>query len=81
MGGYNTACEILATDTPALVVPRETPTPEQLIRARALRDAGARVIGALVVAATPPPVRRRGSTVPGGPVPEPDDQIAIGSRR
>jgi hypothetical protein len=41
MGGYNTACEILATDTPALVVPRETPTPEQLIRARALRDAGA----------------------------------------
>ena len=49
--------------------------------ARALRDAGARVIGALVVAATPPPVRRRGSTVPGGPVPEPDDQIAIGSRR
>ncbi|WP_454925439.1 ComF family protein [Actinomyces gerencseriae] len=49
--------------------------------ARALRDAGARVIGALVVAATPPPIRRRGSTVPGGPVPEPDDQIAIGSRR
>ena len=48
---------------------------------RALRDAGARVIGALVVAATPPPVHRRGSTVPGGPVPEPDDQIAIGSRR
>lgn len=40
MGGYNTSCEILATDTPALIVPRETPTPEQLIRAEALRDVG-----------------------------------------
>lgn len=40
MGGYNTACEILATDTPALIVPRETPTPEQLIRAQALSEAG-----------------------------------------
>ena len=41
MGGYNTVCEILATDTPALVVPRETPRLEQLIRAEALRDARA----------------------------------------
>ncbi|MDO5092554.1 MAG: glycosyltransferase [Propionibacteriaceae bacterium] len=41
MGGYNTACEILATDTPALIVPRETPTPEQLIRAQALSEARA----------------------------------------
>ena len=41
MGGYNTACEILATGTPALVVPREEPRLEQLIRARALAGAGA----------------------------------------
>ena len=41
MGGYNTVCEILATETPALVVPREVPRLEQLIRAEALRDARA----------------------------------------
>ena len=41
MGGYNTVCEILATDTPALIVPRETPRLEQLIRAEALCDARA----------------------------------------
>lgn len=41
MGGYNSVCEILATDTPALVVPRETPRTEQLIRARSLRRVGA----------------------------------------
>ncbi|MDO4899508.1 glycosyltransferase family protein [Actinomyces sp.] len=41
MGGYNTACEILATPTPALIVPREQPRREQLIRARALQAVGA----------------------------------------
>lgn len=41
MGGYNSVCEILATDTPALVVPRESPRTEQLIRARSLRRVGA----------------------------------------
>lgn len=41
MGGYNSVCEILATDTPALVVPREHPRTEQLIRARSLRRVGA----------------------------------------
>lgn len=40
MGGYNTACEILATSTPALIVPREEPRKEQLIRARALHAVG-----------------------------------------
>lgn len=40
MGGYNTACEILATDTPALIVPREEPRKEQLIRAKALHAVG-----------------------------------------
>lgn len=41
MGGYNTTCEILATDTPALLVPREEPRREQLIRAQSLAGAGA----------------------------------------
>ena len=33
MGGYNTFCEILSFDKPALIVPRTTPRREQLIRA------------------------------------------------
>lgn len=41
MGGYNTVCEILATDTPGLIVPREVPRLEQLIRARAMEKVGA----------------------------------------
>ena len=41
MGGYNTVSEILASDTPALLVPRETPRLEQFIRATALKNAGA----------------------------------------
>ena len=38
MGGYNSICEILSTDTPALVVPRVWPRQEQLIRARSLSN-------------------------------------------
>ncbi|MCO5073094.1 MAG: glycosyltransferase family protein [Rhizobiaceae bacterium] len=34
MGGYNTYCEILSFDKPALIVPRVRPRQEQLIRAR-----------------------------------------------
>ena len=33
MGGYNTFCEILSLDKPALIVPRSQPRQEQLIRA------------------------------------------------
>ncbi len=35
MGGYNTLCEILSQGTVNLVIPRETPRKEQLIRAKA----------------------------------------------
>ncbi len=35
MGGYNTLCEILSQGTISLVIPRETPRQEQVIRARA----------------------------------------------
>ncbi len=33
MGGYNTFCEILTLDKPAIIVPRSVPRQEQLIRA------------------------------------------------
>jgi len=38
MGGYNTFCEILSFDKPALIVPRMRPREEQLIRARRAAD-------------------------------------------
>lgn len=38
MGGYNTVCEILTQQTPALIIPRETPRKEQLIRAQCLKS-------------------------------------------
>jgi predicted glycosyltransferase len=34
MGGYNTLCEILSQGTLSLIIPRETPRKEQLIRAQ-----------------------------------------------
>jgi len=40
MGGYNTVCEILSQQTPALIIPRETPRKEQLIRAEKLSEQG-----------------------------------------
>ncbi len=33
MGGYNTLCEILSVNKPAIIIPRTTPVAEQLIRA------------------------------------------------
>jgi len=38
MGGYNTICELLTHGTPALIIPRETPRREQLIRACCLKE-------------------------------------------
>ena len=40
MGGYNTFCEILSFDKPALVVPRTMPRLEQFIRARRAEELG-----------------------------------------
>lgn len=40
MGGYNTVCEILSLNRPALIVPRVKPRQEQLIRATVLSDHG-----------------------------------------
>jgi len=38
MGGYNTICEVLSQGTVALIIPRETPRKEQLIRAQVLHS-------------------------------------------
>lgn len=38
MGGYNTTCEILTQGTVSLLIPRETPRREQLIRARVFKE-------------------------------------------
>lgn len=40
MGGYNTTCEVLSFEKPALIVPRVRPRCEQLIRADRMRDLG-----------------------------------------
>ncbi len=40
MGGYNTICELLSFGTAAVIVPRETPRKEQLIRAEILHRQG-----------------------------------------
>ena len=40
MGGYNTFCEILSFDKPALIVPRMAPRLEQYIRASRAQDLG-----------------------------------------
>ncbi|KQT42088.1 hypothetical protein ASG43_16975 [Aureimonas sp. Leaf454] len=40
MGGYNTFCEILSFDKPALIVPRTHPRLEQLIRATRAQELG-----------------------------------------
>lgn len=40
MGGYNTLCEILSQKKVALIIPRDTPREEQLIRARVFGERG-----------------------------------------
>lgn len=40
MGGYNTFCEILSFDKPALIVPRTAPRMEQFIRAQRAAELG-----------------------------------------
>src|SRR6185437_14995762 len=40
MGGYNTFCEILSFDKPALIVPRTRPRLEQYIRASRAAELG-----------------------------------------
>jgi predicted glycosyltransferase len=40
MGGYNTFCEVLSFDKPAILVPRTEPRMEQFLRARRAQELG-----------------------------------------
>ena len=40
MGGYNTLCELLSLRKPALVIPRDNPRKEQLLRAQVFKGRG-----------------------------------------
>jgi predicted glycosyltransferase len=40
MGGYNTICEILSAEKPAIIVPRIKPSQEQFIRSQRMHDLG-----------------------------------------
>lgn len=55
MGGYNTYCEILSFDRPALVVPRIAPRQEQEIRARRAAELG--ILQLLLPAEAADPIR------------------------
>jgi len=55
MGGYNTFCEILSFDKPALIVPRVLPREEQLIRARRAAELG--VVDMLLPSESADPLR------------------------
>jgi predicted glycosyltransferase len=72
MGGYNTFCEILAADKPALIVPRTVPRLEQFIRADRMSKLGLvsmlvddehRSVAAMATALLELPMRRAPSTV------------------
>ena len=72
MGGYNTFCEILSFDKPAVIVPRRVPRLEQLIRAeraqalglvRMLTPEAIEAPGALAAALRALPQQPRPSTV------------------
>jgi predicted glycosyltransferase len=72
MGGYNTFCEILTFDKPALIIPRTVPRMEQFIRAsraqelglvRMLADDGVRLARDMVTALRHLPQQKRPSDV------------------
>ena len=72
MGGYNTFCEILSFDKPALLVPRTVPRREQFIRAKraaelglvaCLEDDGLRDANTMATALRHLPQQRRPSEV------------------
>jgi predicted glycosyltransferase len=72
MGGYNTFCEILSFDKPALIVPRSVPRREQLIRAdhaaelgliKCLADDGVRDARVMATALSHLPQQRKPSDV------------------
>ncbi len=69
MGGYNTFCEILSFDRPAMIIPREEPRREQLIRASRAAELGLVDVLRLKDARDPAVMVERLKQLPGRPVP------------
>lgn len=69
MGGYNTFCEILSADRPALIVPRTVPRLEQWIRADRMSRRGVVNIISEADAAQPATMARALAALPSRPRP------------
>jgi predicted glycosyltransferase len=69
MGGYNTYCEILSFDKPALIVPRTFPREEQLLRARRASELGLIEMLLPIEAAVPARMAAALTALPGRPRP------------
>jgi predicted glycosyltransferase len=69
MGGYNTFCEILSADRPALIVPRTVPRLEQWIRADRMSRRGVINIISEADAAEPATMARALAALPSRPRP------------
>jgi len=69
MGGYNTFCEILSFDKPALIVPRLHPRQEQLIRAERAAELGLVEMLRPEQAAVPAMLAEKLRALPGRPPP------------
>lgn len=78
MGGYNTYCEILSFDKPALIVPRTLPREEQLLRSRRAAELGLAEMLMPEEAADPARMAAALKALPGRPAPSkarPDLQL------
>ena len=76
MAGYNTFCEILSFDRPALLWPRTAPRREQLIRARRAAALG---LAAMVEPARPPDAAAMAAALRALPAqPRPSDSMPAG---
>ncbi|WP_171131672.1 MULTISPECIES: glycosyltransferase family protein [unclassified Ruegeria] len=70
MGGYNTFCEVLSFDKPAVIVPRTTPRLEQWIRASRAEELGlVRMLDETRDGLTPDAMIRAIRNLPNQPVP------------
>ena len=80
MAGYNTVAELLRARRPALLVPRERPSEEQLVRARLVAEAGLAAVLAPAHLA-PGSMRRALDALLVAPPPEVDESLHHGAAR
>lgn len=79
MGGYNTVCEVLGTGRRALIVPRERPRLEQLLRAERLAALG--VLDVMRADDLSPAALGRWLAASGDRRPPVRDRVDLGGRR